>query len=76
QTQSLKIQTSLDSFFSYESITENEGSSSEEPDDDLIYEQYEALTEAFSSTTISRSLQILAKRKNIIPTYRKKSSES
>ncbi|CAG8659586.1 19613_t:CDS:1, partial [Racocetra fulgida] len=58
QTQSLKKQTSLDSFLSYKGVTESEGSSPEESDNDIISEQYEISAEASSPSTISRSLQI------------------
>ncbi|CAG8528201.1 11971_t:CDS:1 [Racocetra persica] len=76
QTRSLKKQTSLDSFLLYKSVTESEGFSPEESDNDIISEQYKISAEASSPSTISHSLQIPVKRKNKIPIYRKTQNEN
>ncbi|CAG8809802.1 22643_t:CDS:1, partial [Dentiscutata erythropus] len=43
QLQSLKKQTSLDSFILYKNITKSRDSNSEEFNDDIVPEQYEIL---------------------------------
>ncbi|CAG8823089.1 25335_t:CDS:1, partial [Gigaspora margarita] len=59
---SSKMQTSLDSYLFYESITTSKGSSPKESNKDIIYEHNKTSAEVSSPSTAPCSSQIPAKR--------------